>query len=154
MVDFAVAAYREEGRWTVVSLPPHAVVTAEGFVASLRQLPGEGGVFGVVSIADEFFILAHTVRDGVRLMISDAAALLDWTLAQEAAEMIGLEWDEDDIEEFEAAGDVSLCTDFGLDGAELIMICQDEELYPDDQVRAIAKRLGFAKELAATLRGR
>jgi putative tRNA adenosine deaminase-associated protein len=154
VVDFAVAAYREEGRWTVVSLPPHAVVTAEGFVASLRQLPGEGGVFGIVSIADEFFILAHTVRDGVRLMISDAAALLDWSLAQEAAEMIGLEWDEDDIEEFEAAGDVSLCTDFGLDGAELIMICQDEELYPDDQVRAIAKRLGFAKELAATLRGR
>lgn len=154
VVDFAVAAYREEGRWTVVSLPPHAVVTAEGFVASLRQLPGEGGVFGIVSIADEFFILAHTVRDGVRLMISDAAALLDWSLAQEAAELIGLEWDEDDIEEFEAAGDVSLCTDFGLDGAELIMICQDEELYPDDQVRAIAKRLGFAKELAATLRGR
>ena len=54
--------------------PPHAVVTAEGFVASLRQLPGEGGVFGIVSIADEFFILAHTVRDGVRLMISDAAS--------------------------------------------------------------------------------
>ena len=154
VVDFAVAAYREEGRWTVVPLPPHAVVTAEGFVAALRQLPGEGGVFGIVGIADEFFILAHTVRDGVRLMISDAAALLDWTLAQEAADLIGLEWDEADIEEFEAAGDVSLCTDFGLDGAELVMICQDEELYPDEQVRAIAKRLGFAKELTAVLRGR
>lgn len=154
VVDFAVAAYREEGRWTVVALPPHAVTTAQGFVASLRQLPGEGGVFGIVGVADEFFILAHTVRDGVRLMISDAAALLDWSLAQEAADLIGLEWDEDDIEEFEAAGDVSLCTDFGLDGAELVMICQDEELYPDEQVRAIAKRLGFAKELAAALRGR
>lgn len=154
VVDFAVAAYREEGRWTVVPLPPHSVTTAQGFVASLRQLPGEGGVFGIVGVADEFFILAHTVRDGVRLMISDAAALLDWSLAQEAADLIGLEWDEDDIEEFEAAGDVSLCTDFGLDGAELVMICQDEELYPDEQVRAIAKRLGFAKELAAALRGR
>ena len=154
VVDFAVAAYREEGRWTVVSLPPHAVTTAQAFVASLRQLPGEGGVFGIVSIADEFFILAHTVRDGVRLMISDAAALLDWSLAQEAAELIGLEWDEADIEEFEAAGDVSLCSDFGLDGAELVMICQDEELYPDEQVRAIAKRLGFGQELAAALRGR
>lgn len=154
VVDFAVAAYREEGRWTVVPLPPHSVTTAQGFVASLRQLPGEGGVFGIVGVADEFFILAHTVRDGVRLMISDAAALLDWSLAQEAADLIGLEWDEDDIEEFEAAGDVSLCTDFGLDGAELVMICQDEELYPDEQVRAIAKRLGFAKEFAAALRGR
>lgn len=153
VVDFAVAAYREEGRWTVVSLPPHAVTTAEGFVGALRQLPGEGGVFGIVAVADEFFVLAHTVRDGVRLMISDAVALLDWTLAQQAAEMIGLEWDEEDIEEFEAAGDVSLCADFGLDGPELVMICQDEELYPDEQVRAIAKRLGFASELAEVLRG-
>jgi putative tRNA adenosine deaminase-associated protein len=130
------------------------VTTAEGFVASLRQLPGEGGVFGILAIADEFFILAHTVRDGVRLMISDAAALLDWSIAQEAAELIGLEWDEEDVEEFEAAGDVSLCEDFGLDAPELMMICQDEELYPDEQVRAVAKRLGFAAELATALRGR
>jgi putative tRNA adenosine deaminase-associated protein len=153
-IDFAVAAYREEGRWTVIALPARAVVTAEGFVASLRQLPGEGGVFGFVCIADDFFILAHTVRDGVRLMISDASALLEWPIAREAAEMIGLEWEEADVEEFEAAGDVSLCTDFGLDEAELVMICQDDEMYPDEQVRAIAKRLGFAKELADALRSR
>jgi putative tRNA adenosine deaminase-associated protein len=153
-VDFAIAAYREEGRWTVISLPARAVITADGFVGSLRQLPGEGGVFGVVCISDEFFILAHTVRDGVRLMISDAIALLDWSIAREAAEIIGLEWDEADVEEYEAAGDVSLCADFGLDGAELVMICQDEEMYPDEQVRAIAKRLGFSKELADALRSR
>ena len=154
-IDFAIAAYREEGRWVVVSLPPASVVTAEGFVGLLRQLPGEGGVFGVVSIADEFFILAHTVRDGVRLMISDAMALLDWPIAADAAEMIGLEWDEADLEEFEAAGDVGLCEDFGLDATELMMICQDEDIqYPDEQVRVIAKRLGFGAELAAVLRSR
>jgi len=153
-IDFAVAAYREEGQWTVVALPARAVVTAEGFVASLRQLPGEGGVFGFVCVADDFFLLAHTVRDGVRMMISDASALLEWSIAREAAELIGLEWEESEVEEFEAAGDVSLCADFGLDEAELVMICQDEELYPDEQVRAIAKRLGFAKEFAAALRSR
>lgn len=153
-IDFAIAAYREEGQWTVVALPAKAVVTAEGFVSSLGQLPGEGGVFGVVCISDDFFILAHTVRDGVRLMISDAIALLDWSIAREAAELIGLEWEEADVEEFEAAGDVSLCADFGLDEAELVMICQDEELYPDEQVRQIAKRLGFSKELATALRSR
>jgi putative tRNA adenosine deaminase-associated protein len=153
-IDFAIAAYREEGQWTVVALPAKAVVTAEGFVSSLRQLPGEGGVFGVVCISDDFFILAHTVRDGVRLMISDAIALLDWSIAREAAELIGLEWEEADVEEFEAAGDVSLCADFGLDEAELVMICQDEELYPDEQVRQIANRLGFSKELATALRSR
>ncbi len=153
-IDFAVAAYREDGRWTVSSLPPQGVVTMEGLVARLRQFPGEGGVFGIVCIGDEFFILVHTVRDGVRVMISDAAALLEWSLAEEAAEQIGLEWDEDDIEEFEAAGDVALCEALGLDAAEMVMICGDEEMYPDEQVRAIAKRLGFAAELATALRGR
>lgn len=153
-VDFAIAAYREDGRWVVASLPPQGVTTMEGLLLRMRQLPGEGGVFGIVSVADEFFLLAHTVPDGVRVMISDAAALLDWSIAEEAAELIGLEWDEDDIEEFEAAGDVSLCEPLGLDAAELIMICEDEEMYPDEQVRAVAKRLGFAVELATALRGR
>lgn len=152
-VDFAVAAYREDGRWVVVNLPPASVVSADGFVHALRQLPGEGGVFGAVCISDEFFVLAHTVREGVRMMISDAMALLDWSLAQETADLIGLDWDEADIEEFEAAGDVTLCADYGLDGPELVMICQDSELYPDEQVRAIAKRLGFAPELSVALRG-
>jgi putative tRNA adenosine deaminase-associated protein len=154
-VDFAIAAYREEGRWVVIALPVKTVVTAQGFVAALRQLPGEGGVFGFVSVADEFFIMAHTVREGVKLLVSDAIALLDWPIAAEAAELIGLEWEEADLEEFEAAGDVSLCEDFGLDATELMMICQDEDLaYPDEQVRAIAKRLGFGSELAAVLRSR
>jgi len=88
------------------------------------------------------------------MMISDASALLEWPIAREAADLIGLEWEEAEVEEFEAAGDVSLCADFGLDEAELVMICQDDELYPDEQVRAIAKRLGFAEEFAAALRSR
>lgn len=154
VVDFAVAAYREDGRWVVAPLPPAVVATADGLVSTLRQLPGEGGVFGVVSVADEFFVLVHTVRDGVRLVISDAGALLDWSLAQEAADLAGLEWDEADVEDFEAAGDVALCAEYGLTPAELVMICQDEELYPDEQVKAIAKRMGFSRELADVLRGR
>jgi putative tRNA adenosine deaminase-associated protein len=151
-VDFAVAAYHEDGAWVVEPLPPASVVTASGLVAALRQLPGEHGVFGIVCVADEFFVLVHTVREGVRLMLSDAAALPDWSLAQDVAELAGLEWDEDEVEDFEAAGDVALCADFGLPPAELVMICQDEEMYPDEQVRAIAKRLGFATELGAALR--
>ncbi len=153
-VDFAVAAYREDGRWSVSALAPQSALDIDTLVGRLRQFPGEGGVYGIVSIGDDFFLLLHVVGQNVRVMISDAAALLDWSLAEEAADLIDLEWDEDDIEEFEAAGDVSLCESLGLDGAELVMICEDEEMYPDEQVRAIAKRLGFANELAAAIRGR
>lgn len=153
-VDFAIAAYREEGRWAVISLPARGVVTAEGFVAALRQLPGEGGVFGFVGVSEEFFILAHTVRDGVRLVISDGIALLDWSLAREAADLIDLEWEEAELDEFEPVGDLSVCADFGLDSIDLVMICEDADLYPDEQVSAIAKRLGFDRELTAVLRAR
>jgi hypothetical protein len=136
-VDFAVAAYREDGRWAVSALAPQSALDIDTLVTRLRQFPGEG-----------------VVGQDVRIMISDAAALLDWSLAEEAADLIELEWDEDDIEDFEAAGDVTLCENFGLDGAELVMICEDEEMYPDEQIRAIAKRLGFANELATAIRGR
>lgn len=153
-IDFAVAAYLEDGRWSVSSLPPASVVTIDELISRLRQFPGETGVFGIVCVGDEFFLVLHVRGEEVRIMISDAAALLDWSLAEEAADLIELEWDEDDIEEFEAAGDVSLGEAFGLDGAEMVMICEDEEMYPDEQVRAIAKRLGFSAELATAIRGR
>jgi putative tRNA adenosine deaminase-associated protein len=151
-VDFVIAAYREEGRWVVARLPDRVGTTAEGFLAALRQLPGEGGVFGALSVADEFFLLAHTVRDGVRILISDETTLLDWPIARAAAAVIGLDWSEDDLEEFEITGDVDLCAEFGLDAVELAWICADPDRYPDEQVRAIASKLGFGRELASALR--
>lgn len=153
-VDFALAAYREEGRWIVARLPARAATTAEHLAAALRQLPGEGGVFGFVCIAEEFFVVLRTVPGDVRGLISDGACMLDWSLAADVADLIDLDWDEDDVEEFEPAGDLQLCTDFGLDADELLMICQDDELLPDEQVRAIAKRMGFGAELSAVLRAR
>jgi hypothetical protein len=32
------------------------------------------------------------------------------------------------------------------------MICQNDELYPDEQIKQLAKQLGFHAELAAALR--
>ena len=147
-VDFALAVYREEGRWIVASLPARTATTADHLVASMRQLPGEGGVFGIACIADEFFVILRTAPGGVRGLISD------WSLAVEVADLIGLDWDEDDVEEFEPVGDLQVCADFGLDTDELLMICQDEDLLPDEQVRAVAKRMGFGAELSAVLRSR
>ena len=138
----------------VASLPARTATTADHLTAALRQLPGEGGVFGFACIADEFFVVLRTLSGRVRGLISDGACMLDWSLASEVADLIGLEWDEDEIEEFEPAGDLNLCADFGLDADELLMICQDDDLLPDEQVRAIAKRMGFGAELTAVLRAR
>ena len=49
-VDFAIAAWREEGQWSAAALPPRAVETLGGFVGALRQLAGEGGVLGFIAL--------------------------------------------------------------------------------------------------------
>lgn len=153
-IDFALAAYREEGAWVVASLPAQATASMETLLASLRRLPGEAGVLGMVSVDEEFFLVVRTTPAGVRVFINDGFALLDWPLAAEGADAIGLEWDEDDLEEFEPVGNISILADFGLDADELTMLCEDEDLYPEDQMKAIAKRLGFSREFAEAMRTR
>jgi putative tRNA adenosine deaminase-associated protein len=150
-IDFAVACWREEGLWTVLTLPERSTSSADALVAALRQFPGEGGVFGLVGVSDEFFVAVRQMGDRTRALISDGTAILDWDLAEELADLVGLEQDEDDLEEFEPVGDLALFADFGLDATELSLLCGDADLYPDEQVRLVAKRVGFLPQLSAAL---
>lgn len=150
-IDFAVACWREEGVWTVSALPARSTMSADALVATLRQFPGEGGVFGLVGVSDEFFLAIRQVGERTRAIISDGTAVLDWDLASEVADVIGLDIDEDDLEDFEPVGDLSLFADFGFDATELGMLCSDVDLYPDEQVRTIAKRVGFLPQLSAVI---
>jgi putative tRNA adenosine deaminase-associated protein len=151
-IDLSIAFWREEGRWMVAPLQARSATSLDDVVGALRQLPGEGGVFGAVCVADEFFVLLRESGAGRWAMVSDGAAVLDWSLAEEALDLIGIQLDEDDIEEFEPVGDVSMLAEFGIDADEIALICQNDDLYPDDQIKQIAKQLGFHAELAAALR--
>jgi putative tRNA adenosine deaminase-associated protein len=124
----------------------------DDLISTLRQLPGEGGVFGLIGVVDEYFIVVRQAAGSSRAMISDGAAILDWALAEEAADVIGLDIDDDDLEDFEPVGDMSIFADFGLGADELGLLCRDEDLYPDQQIKAIAKRLGFSEQLKSVLR--
>lgn len=151
-IDFAVAVWREEGQWLASALPARVATSMDELTKALRQLPGEGGVFGFVGVVDEYFIVVREVAGSARAMISDGAAILDWVLAEEAADVIGLDIDDDDLEDFEPVGDMSIFADFGLDEDELGLLCRDEDLYPDQQIKAIAKRIGFSQQLKSVLR--
>ena len=151
-IEFAVAVWREDGQWLVSSLPAKGALSVELLTSALRRLPGEGGVFGIVGIVDECFVALRSAGESVRAVVSDGAAILDWALAAEVADLIGLEFEDEDLEEFEPVGDLAIFADFGLGADELRLLCADEDLYPDEQVTAIAKRLGFDSELASVLR--
>lgn len=150
-VDFAVAAWREEGRWAVSALPARTGTSLESLSAALRQLPGEGGVFGIVVVAEEFFFVVRQIGDQARVLFSDGLAAADWDLADDAAEFFDVIIDEDELDDFTPVGDLAILADFGVGPTDVQLLCGDEQLYPDDQVKAIAKQAGFGSQLATAL---
>jgi putative tRNA adenosine deaminase-associated protein len=145
--DFALAAYREEGRWEVTPLPRRATTGVTELVAALRQLPADSGALGLVSVGDDFCLIARTSGHGeVRLLLSDNTAADDWPIAAEVLDAADEDEDEDDDEGPRPAGDLDIAADLGLDPMEASAILGDLDLYPDEMLARVAERLGFGEE--------
>lgn len=140
-IDQSLVFWREEGIWQVSSIPAAHAVSMDALIGALSRFPGEGGVFGAVTIGDDFFLLLRESAQGRWILLSDGAAAWDWSLAEEAVDMLGLS--DDELEEFEPAGDVRLLEEFGVSGEEIELLCANDELYPDEQLSRIADRLGI-----------
>jgi len=150
--DFAVAAYREEGRWVVGTLPPSAAGGLEPLVHALRQQPAEGGAIGLVSVAEDFFVVVRVFGDDELILLSDVTAAQDWPLAREVLDRLDLPMPEgDELDQVQPAGDLGAFADLGLPPMEIAMICEDPDLYPDEMLGSIASRLGFGEEFERTL---
>ena len=151
-VDFAVAAWREEGLWQVELLPPRTGETLESLVNALRAQPGEGGVLGLVSVAEEFFLLVRVLGEEVRLLLSDVYAAEEWPLGLDALDRLGVPSPEDDeSEEPQPAGDLRVVDDFGVGPVEIELLLDDDEMWPDEQLATIATRIGFGEQFDAAL---
>ena len=145
-VDFAMVAVREEGAWQLESLPPRAGDELGTFLHALRQQPGEGGTLGFVSVAEDFFVAARVVGDETRLLLSDVTCAQDWPLAAAVLDELGLDQPEgEELDEVAPAGDLAIFSDLGLPAMELAMLCEDLDLYPDEQIGSVAARLGFGE---------
>lgn len=149
-IDFALAVWREDGLWHVEPLPPRAAGSLENLTHALRQLPAEGGALGLVSVAEEFFVVLRILGAQTRLLLSDVTAARDWSLADEVLEQLGIPVpDEDD--EILLAGDLKLFDDLGVGPQDLDLMCADVELYPDEVLSSIAARAGFGDQFDAAL---
>jgi putative tRNA adenosine deaminase-associated protein len=146
-IDFAIAAVREDGAWQIDTLPPRAASELDSFLHALHQEPGEIGTIGFISVAEDFFVAARVRGEDVRLLLSDVTCVPDWPIAAEVLKRLGLHEPEGpELEESTPAGDLEIFADLGLPSMELAMLCEDLDLYPDEQIGTIASRLGFGDQ--------
>jgi putative tRNA adenosine deaminase-associated protein len=150
-IDFAVAAYRDEGEWTVSPLPPRAATDLDVLTHALGQLPSDVGTIGMVSVDEDFFVLARVSGGHIRLMLSDVGAATESPLALAVLERLALPAPDDDDDQIQPAGDLAILSDLGLSAMELGSLCDDEELYPDEILADVADRVGFGRDFEELL---
>lgn len=119
-------------------------------ITELRQIRSTGAAFGMLAIDDEFFILIRPNPGGVALLLSDAAAALDYDVAADVLDLLRVEAPDEDDEVW-PEGDLGLLSDLGLPEGELQVIVDEVDLYPDEQLQMIAQRCGFADQFSALL---
>ena len=147
LVDFALVAFREDGRWAVDSLPHAAGEDLSALVAAVRQQSDLGLTLAMCSYGDDFFLVLRPDGNDVRLLVSDATAVGEWPIAREALDLVGeAEPEEDDFEHVAPAGDLEIFADLGMGSMEVNAVCSDLELYPDEMLGQIAARIGFGPQ--------
>ena len=141
-VDFALAAFLEDGDWQVQEIAAPAYDSIDALSHALRQVSGTDGAVGMVAVDEDFFVLVRVAGARTRVLLSDVTAADQWELAQSAIDFLGLPPPEDDDVEV-PAGDLDLLADLGMHAIDMGALLDDVELYPDEMLSDIARRLGF-----------
>jgi putative tRNA adenosine deaminase-associated protein len=141
-VDFAVAAYREEGEWQVEELVHEVLADVPSLAAALRRFPGDGGAIGMVAIDEDFFVIVRVAGPSIRILLSDITAAEEWELASSAVTELGLPEPEDEDDQA-PAGDLDILGDLGMAAIDMGVLLDDFDLYPDEMLSDVARRLGF-----------
>ena len=142
-VDFALAAYREEGVWQVQELAHDVLEDLDHLSHALRRFPGDGGAVGMVAMDEDFFIIVRVAGANTRVLLSDVTAADEWELARAVVEFLGLPEVEEEDDDQVPAGDLDLLGDLGMHAMDMGVLLDDLDLYPDEMLSEVARRLGF-----------
>jgi putative tRNA adenosine deaminase-associated protein len=151
-----VAVIRGEQRWRCELLHGAAQRQLADVERELAEAAGRGAVvFGLIDVDDEFVIILRPGPAKTRLVLSDATAGIDYEIAADVLRELNREipdLDPDSVDDVEPwpEGDLDLLADVGLDERTLVKLFAGD-LYPDEQILEIAKRLGFEAELLAAV---
>ena len=149
-VDFALVVYREENVWRVEEIDADFLHDVDVLSAELRRWPGDFGSLGLISIDEDFFVLARVAGGSSRWLLSDVTAATEWPLARSVVEALEIPMPEDDDDQL-PAGDLAIVADLGLAAMDMGAMLDDYELYPDEILGNIADKLGFGSQFESAL---
>jgi putative tRNA adenosine deaminase-associated protein len=141
-IDFALAAYREDGEWRLEEVADPMLADLHTLVGGLRRFPADTGTLGMIAIDEDFFLLLRVEGSRLRVLLSDVTAAGEWELAQAAVDHLGLPM-PDEEDEPAPAGDLGIVGDLGMSATDMGALLDDEDLYPDEMLSDVARRLGF-----------
>lgn len=147
-VDFALAAFREDGVWQVQEMAAPAYESVASLTEALHRLPHDDGAIAMVAVDEDFFILVRVDDTSAHVLLSDMSAADEWDLAQSALDFLALPDLDGDTEAEVPAGNLDLLHDLGFNTMDMAGLLEDGELYPDEALQEIARRLGFGDEYA------
>jgi putative tRNA adenosine deaminase-associated protein len=150
--DFAVIVYREEDTWEAEVLPVALTEDLDGLIHALKQQPSVGGTIGLAAVGDDFFVALRVLGTQVSVFLSDVTAAVDWTLARQVLDHLGIPLpDDEELDQVLPAGDLSIFADLGVDEMELGALSGDLDLFPDEVLASLAGRLGFGQAVERAL---
>jgi putative tRNA adenosine deaminase-associated protein len=150
--DFAVVVYREDETWDAEVLPASFAENLDSLIRALKQQPSLGGTIGLAAVGDDFFVALRVVGSQVSVFLSDLTASVDWPLARQVLNYLDIPIpDDEDLDQVLPVGDLSIFADLGIDEMDLGALAGDLDLFPDEVLASIARRLGFGPALERAL---
>ncbi|WP_333617813.1 tRNA adenosine deaminase-associated protein [Dietzia sp.] len=147
---------RDDNGWQLGRLSDDALGSLGDAAREIRDLRSGGAAFALLDVDDEFFVILRPGPSGLRLLLSDVTAALDYDLAADVLEELNIEPPDLDDEELEDTdpwgdGDWAILEDLGLPPGVLEIIVSETDLYADEHLESIAERMGFAERFEQLL---
>lgn len=147
---------RDESGWQLGRMDNAALSSLDNAARQVREMRAGGAAFALLDVDDEFFVILRPGPTGLRLLLSDATAAIDYDLAADVLDELNIdapELDEDELADTEpwGEGDWALLEDLGLPAGVLEIIVSETDLYPDEQLESVAERMGFGEQFEAEM---
>ncbi|HAM44581.1 MAG TPA: tRNA adenosine deaminase [Propionibacteriaceae bacterium] len=149
-IDLVIAMYREDGQPVALALDLDLANDLDAMITQLRRVPGDAGAVGMVSIAEEVFVLVRVRGKRVQVFCSDAAAAEDWPIARDAVDFLDAEL-PDDTEDGYPVGDADILADVGLPDFELEAMAEDYDEDTSTLLERIATKMSFGSEFTKAM---